>query len=251
MIRSFSLRHGLLAFALTLLFSGAFGVAPAHAWQYTVQPGDNLYSLGQRFGLPWQLIQGANNVDPNNLNSGKVLAIPDVFTYTVRQGDSLFTIANRFGSAEWAIQQLNGLSSSSINAGQIVKVPTGISRQANKGVNPADADLLARLIEAEASGEPYKGKVAVGAVVLNRMKSGLFPRTIAGVIYDKWQFEPVQNGTINEPASSDSVKAAWDALSGWDPSSGSLYFFNPGKTSDSWMRQRSIITTIGNHVFSM
>ncbi|ABZ85058.1 cell wall hydrolase, sleb [Heliomicrobium modesticaldum Ice1] len=248
------LRAGMLSAAFTFLIWGGATATPAHAWQYTIQPGDTFYSLGQRFGLPWTLIQGANQVAPNNLPTGKVLNIPDVSTYTVRSGDSLYLIANRFSSTDWAIKELNGMITNDIYPGQVLKVPTGIDRQsqrASNGVGQSDLDLLARLIEAEASGEPYEGKVAVGAVVLNRIKSGKFPSSISGVIYDPLQFTPVRNGMINRPASALSQKAAQDALAGWDPSKGALFFFNPDKSSDGWMRQRVITTQIGGHLFAM
>lgn len=225
-------------------------VTQAHAWQYTTQPGDSLYMMGKRFGVPWEQIQAVNTLSASNVPTGKAVNIPDVFTYTVRQGDSLFALATRFGTAEWAIKQLNGLSTDTIFPGQTLQIPNGIPRHPQSNARSADVDLLARLIEAEASGEPYIGKVAVGAVVLNRVKSDLFPNSLSDVVYEKWQFEPVQNGRINLPAGAESQRAAREALNGSDPTKGALFFFNPDKTSDGWMRQRTIITRIGGHLFA-
>ncbi|MEW6308272.1 MAG: cell wall hydrolase [Bacillota bacterium] len=115
----------------------------------------------------------------------------------------------------------------------------------------AELDLLARLIRAEAQGEPYAGKVAVAAVVLNRMESRLFPKTVRGVIYQRRQFEPVDNGTINRKADALSVRAAQDALRGDDPSRGALYFFNPAKTRNRFLWARRVTVIIGRHRFTL
>lgn len=114
---------------------------------------------------------------------------------------------------------------------------------------PAEVDLLARLITAEAAGEPYVGQVAVGAVVLNRVRSGLFPATIAGVIYQPYQFETVLNGRIDQPPTPTAVRAALDALSGWDPTGGALYFYNYTQTWNSFLWSRPWRATIGLHRF--
>jgi spore germination cell wall hydrolase CwlJ-like protein len=117
-------------------------------------------------------------------------------------------------------------------------------------ISPTDVDLLARLVRAEAEGEPYEGQVAIAAVVLNRLKSPLFPSTVRGVIYESRQFEPVSNGRINRPAGEDHVRAAHDALSGVDPTGGALFFFNPRGTRDSFMHGLPASVRIGGHVFS-
>lgn len=113
-------------------------------------------------------------------------------------------------------------------------------------------ELLARLINAEARGESYSGQVAVGAVIMNRVKSPLFPNTIAGVIYSPGQFSSVTDGQINLPIEEDSsvYMAAQDAINGVDPTSGALYFYNPSKTKSKWLFSLQTITTIGKHVFA-
>ena len=112
-------------------------------------------------------------------------------------------------------------------------------------------NLLARLVYAEARGEPYKGQVAVAAVVLNRVRSSQFPNTIAGVIYQKNAFTCVNDGQINLTPNAESRRAAQDALNGWDPSGGCLYYYNPKTASDKWIFGRTTVTVIGNHRFAV
>lgn len=130
-----------------------------------------------------------------------------------------------------------------------IGLPTGISSGSVHGYSQSDYQLLGRIISAEARGESYTGQVAVGAVVLNRVKSASFPDSIAGVVYQKGAFSAVTDGQFDQPVSSTSMKAARDAMAGWDPSGGALYYFNPAKTNNAWMHSRPVITTIGNHRF--
>lgn len=190
------------------------------------------------------------------LSAGPALAAQsDGFLYTVQWGDSIWSLSQRFGVPAAAIRQANGLWDGMIYAGQVLWIPTGVSGAAATAANTAvgatswEVELLARLISAEARGEPYAGQVAVGAVVLNRVKSGIFPNTIAGVIYDPWQFEPVQNGQIYLPPTPSAWKAVQDALRGWDPSGGALYFFNPAKAGNSYLWSKVVTAWIGSHVF--
>ena len=113
----------------------------------------------------------------------------------------------------------------------------------------SDIWLLAKVIEAEARGESYTGQVAVGAVVLNRVESSSFPDTISGVVYQAGAFSAVTDSNWSVSPSATSRKAAQDAINGWDPSYGCLYYYNPAKTSNKWIRTRPVITTIGSHVF--
>ena len=114
-----------------------------------------------------------------------------------------------------------------------------------------DLYLLAKVIHAEARGEIYTGKVAVGAVVLNRVKDSGFPNTIAGVIYQKGAFTAVSDGQINLEPDESAMSAARDALNGWDPTYGCLYYYNPAKATSSWIFSRETVTTIGRHVFAI
>ncbi|MBC8531709.1 spore cortex-lytic enzyme [Gehongia tenuis] len=114
-----------------------------------------------------------------------------------------------------------------------------------------DVYLLARAIHGEARGESYTGKVAVGAVIMNRVKSSKFPNTIAGVVYQPGAFTAVSDGQINLAPDSESLRAAQDAINGWDPTGGALYYYNPAKTTNSWIWSRPVIATIGQHRFSL
>jgi len=124
--------------------------------------------------------------------------------------------------------------------------------EANSDASSAsDVQLIARAINGEARGEPYEGQVAVGAVILNRVKSPEFPNTIAGVIYEPGAFTAVSDGQINVPIAEGStvVKAARDALNGWDPTGGAIYYFNPDTATNKWIWSRPLIKKIGKHRF--
>lgn len=115
----------------------------------------------------------------------------------------------------------------------------------------SDLQLMARAINGEARGEPYEGQVAVGAVILNRVKNSKFPNTVAGVIYEKGAFTAVADGQINVPIKEGStvLKAAQDAMNGWDPTNGCIYYFNPNTATNKWIWSRTLVKTIGKHRF--
>ncbi len=115
----------------------------------------------------------------------------------------------------------------------------------------SDLQLMARAVNGEARGEPYTGQVAVAAVILNRVKHSSFPNTVAGVIYQPGAFTAVSDGQINAPISADSTvyKACRDAMNGWDPSGGAIYYFNPDTATSSWIWSRELIVKIGKHRF--
>ena len=120
---------------------------------------------------------------------------------------------------------------------------------AGGGGGSGDLDLLARLISAEARGEPYEGQVAVGAVVLNRVGHPSFPNSIAGVIYQPGAFSCLDDGQFNEPVAESAYRAARDAMNGWDPSYGAIYYFNPATATSKWIWSRPLIVDIGRHRF--
>ena len=124
-----------------------------------------------------------------------------------------------------------------------------ISYAASSGTS--DIQLMARAINGEARGEPYEGQVAVGAVILNRVKSSQFPNTISGVIYQSGAFTAVSDGQINVPIDEGSTvyKAAQDAMNGWDPTGGCIYYFNPSTATNKWIWSRPLVKTIGKHRF--
>lgn len=192
---------------LSLLWLGSRRTLPVQAggWYYYVQPGDSLYLIARKVGLPVGTIRSANNL----------------WTDTLRPKQRIF-----------------------------IPTATGSTNQSYSRTGN-DVELLSRLVMAEANNEPFTGQVAVGAVVLNRVESPLFPNTISGVIYEPHAFESVTNGQIyKQPPSASARRAAESALSGWDPSGGAIFFFNPAKTSHPFIWSRQIITQIGNHIFS-
>ena len=145
-------------------------------------------------------------------------------------------------------QKQKGLTVDGIAGPQTLSA-LGISVGTVPKATEANINLLARIISAEARGEPYTGQVAVGAVVLNRVQHPSFPDTIAGVIYQNGAFTAVNDGQFWQPIASSAYNAARDALNGWDPSGGAIYYYNPKKTSNAWIRSRPVITTIGDHLF--
>lgn len=126
---------------------------------------------------------------------------------------------------------------------------SGSSGTGTGGYSSSDVYLLAKVIAAEARGESYTGQVAVGAVVLNRVDSSSFPDTVSGVVYQKGAFSAVTDSNWSVTPDNTAKKAAQDAINGWDPSGGALYYYNPAKTSNKWIRTRPVITTIGKHLF--
>jgi len=157
-----------------------------------------------------------------------------------------------FGSetkrAVMAFQKKNGLYADGI-AGPKTLAAMGINSSSSDQFNSSDYLLLARIISAEARGEPYMGQVAVGAVVLNRIEHPSFPDTLSGVIYQKNAFSCLNDGQFYEPVSESAYKAATDALNGLDPSGGAIYYYNPKIATNKWIFSRPVITTIGDHRF--
>lgn len=147
-----------------------------------------------------------------------------------------------------AFQKAKGLKADGI-AGEKTLKALGIKGNDKGGYSSSDYDLLARIISAEARGEPYSGQVAVGAVVLNRIEHPSFPDTLSGVVYQKGAFSCLDDGQFYEPISDSSYRAATDAINGVDPSGGAIYYYNPKKATSKWIFSRKIITTIGNHRF--
>ena len=145
-------------------------------------------------------------------------------------------------------QRQNGLTVDGI-CGEQTLAALGISGGSQAGDN--DLYLLSRMIAAEARGEPYVGQVAVGAVILNRVRHPSFPNSIAGVIYQPGAFSAIDDGQWQKTPITDSARrAARDALNGWDPTGGAIYYYNPAKTTNKWIYSRPVVTTIGAHVFA-
>ncbi|WP_338452385.1 cell wall hydrolase [Niallia oryzisoli] len=168
-------------------------------------------------------------------------------THTVYSGDTLWKISNRYGVGLNALREANNQSGNMIYVGQKLVIPQSI-------ISESDKDLLARLVSAEAKGEPYAGKVAVATVILNRLDHPDFPNTVKEVIYQidqgHYAFTPVQNGTIYQPADAESKKAVYEALAFRGQGNGSIYFYNPNTSTSSWIYSRTTTVTIGNHRFA-
>lgn len=235
---------------------------------YTVKSGDTPFLISQRNGIELWELQNLNHLYSDYIVPGQRIYIPEKSPYekyTVQRGDSLFWISNTFNVDIQDIKNLNGLVGNDIYPGMVVHIPKnqrGYQDVSQSGVGMGayysqdDRDLLARLIQAEAEGEPYLGKVAVGAVVVNRVNSNKFPNTIKNVIYQVdelgcYQFSPVLDGRLySVRVSEESLRAANEALSGSDPSGGALFFFNPWKITNRWLLSKPVLRRIGDHVFT-
>lgn len=147
-------------------------------------------------------------------------------------------------------QKSCGITADGIAGAKTLKfLGLGSSSSSSSAYTNSDVKLLAKLIAAEARGESYKGQVAVGAVVLNRVAHASFPDTISGVIYQKGAFSCVNDSNWSVEPTAESLKAAQDCINGWDPSGGAIYYYNPAKTSNAFMHSRPVITVIGRHRF--
>lgn len=243
------------------------------AQQYTVQSGDTLYLISKAYGTTVDKIMSLNNLSCTMIYPGQVLllesesepaATPDTDQqYTVESGDTLYLISKAYGTTVDKIMSLNNLSSTVIYPGQVLliegslieedSVPVSSSTPSSSRGNNYSADeryLLAQMISAEAAGESYEGQVAVGAVILNRITDSRFPNNLRSVLFEPWQFEPVQNGTIYLPPTASALRAADAALGGWDPVNGAVYFCNPDTAqSTAFFTTLIYVGRIGNHVF--
>ncbi|BAF60780.1 hypothetical membrane protein [Pelotomaculum thermopropionicum SI] len=264
-------------FQVTRFFMGLFVlllvlVLPvgAQAAVHYVSPGESLFTISRAYGVSLDSLMEANGIWDSMIYPGQQLYIPESGAkrsstyYTVRTGDSLYLIGQKFGMGYQEIMWANGLTGPQIYPGMVLYIPASsgeavwrqlpeVSRGGFKRPSLAEFDLLARLITAEADAEPYEGKVAVGAVVLNRVEDPGFPDSIPEVIYQyedgTYQFEPVMNGWINVRPSTESIMAAADALRGWDPTNGAVYFFAT-YVDNPWLWSRPLSRIIGNVAFT-
>ena len=166
-------------------------------------------------------------------------------------------------SAVIAFQKKNGLTADGVvgkstykalgmtSSYEILAGQSSNNAQGVNGFSSSDVYLLARTIYAEGRGEPYTGQVAIGAVVLNRVRDKAFPNTIAGVVYQKHAFTAVTDGQINLTPNETAMKAAKDAINGWDPTGGAIYYYNPAVATSAWIFDRQTVTVIGKHVFAI
>lgn len=252
--RSGALIAGVLL-SIMLLANAAYGAS------YKVVKNDSLYNIGKLFNYSYSTIMSDNKLTGATIYPGQVLYVR-AGTYTVKSGDTLYLIAQKSGISLDVLRKINNKWDNMIYPGQKLVIPstssTGTTPAApapGKSVIPytqADLDLLARLVTSEAQSEPYQAQVAVASVVVNRVKSDIFPDTIKSVIYQKsdgyYQFTPVENGWINKPAIQTAKKAALEALNGSDPSNGALYYFDDSATN-KWLWSKPIKARIGHMVY--
>lgn len=235
---------------------------------YKVKSGDTLSHIAKRFGTSVQEIMRINNLSSFMIFVGQTVSIPKENTrdvYEVKPGDNLSRIAKRYSVTVKQLKAANGLSSSLIRPKQRLVIPSrnhsveSVYASANTpdriSLSTEDLHLLAKMIHAESRGEPLKGQIAVGAVILNRVKSDQFPDTVEGVIFQRtksggYQFSPVQDGSINLEPDERAYEAAQAALDGEDPTNGALFFYNPDIATDKWIRTLPVSYSIGNHVFA-
>lgn len=226
----------------------------ASAQVHNVNRGDTIHKIAGWYGVSQYALRYTNNLWNDAIYPGQQLTIPS--RYTVQKGDTLFLVGKKFGLDYNRIKAANNLKSNDLYPGQVLYIParaTGTTTSRG-GFSQDEFDVLARIITAEADSESYVTQVAVGAVVLNRVKSPLFPNTIRGVVYQvdsggKYQFEPVLNGWINRPATETGKKAARDALNGWDPSNGALFFFEHWVTN-KFLKARPVSVKLDAFTFT-
>ncbi len=166
--------------------------------------------------------------------------LEQVQIYEAKQGDSFYEISRTYGVSELELKKIN--DQQSVTSGEKLIIPESIPEE--------EKDLLARLVTAEAKGEPYEGKVAVATVVLNRVENEQYPDSIKEVIYEKKQFQPVDNGTIHNPATAEAEQAVNEAIAKQGTGKGSLNFYNPNIVDSEWHRTKTVTAEIGNHVFT-
>ena len=163
--------------------------------------------------------------------------------HEVQKDETVKDIAISYGVPMDDLLAKNDKTTKTVKTGDVLVMPKTLTSQ--------EKNLMARLVEAEAKGEPYKGKVAVANVVLNRVESSKFPDTVTEVINAKGQFSPVSNGSIKKPASTDSKKAVNEAIALQENAMDATFFYNPKKTNDKWIKSLKVIAKIGNHNFSV
>ncbi|MBR6096348.1 MAG: spore cortex-lytic enzyme [Oscillospiraceae bacterium] len=215
-----------------------------------MRSGKRLRVLALAVALLLALSLGASAVTYQRGSSGGT--VKEIQTKLQNWGYYSGAIDGVYGSQTEAavrhFQEKNGLTVDG-KAGPKTLAALGIQSATAAQSDAGDVKLLARLISAEARGEPYSGQVAVGAVVLNRMKHPSFPGTMSGVIYQSGAFSCLADGQFNQPVADSAYRAARDALNGWDPSGGAIYYFNPATATSSWIWSRPLLVIIGKHRF--
>jgi len=231
---------------ITLCFLLSFPAAVASAADYTVAPNNSLYSISKLFDTSIKNLRQSNNFDEDSLTPGDVIYVP-AHVYKVKKGESLNKVATKYDIPVSNLKKANNKTGNSIVPGEKLNIPGEKPYKKSDTVisySRGDVDLLSRLIEAEASGESQQAKIAIGAVVVNRVQSGDWASTIKGVINQRfgkyYQFTPVKNGMIVNKPSASSKRAAWTALYGSDPSNNAIFYFDQSsKNQWLWSKKRT------------
>jgi LysM repeat protein len=248
-------------FAAGIMISFTLFTTTASAADYTVRKNDSLYKVGVLFKTPVNALKENNNLTSDVIEPGQILDVPAKI-YTVKSGDTYYKIAKKYNITVANLKRANNKKSNQLLIGKKLLLPgiwpdtaplkTMASSNAVVPYSQAEFDLLARLISAEAQGEPYEAMVAVGAVVINRVQSPEWPSTISSVINHVtggyYQFTPVKNGFIQNPATDTAIKAAKDALNGSDPTNGAMFYFDES-TTNTWLWSKTIAARIGHMVY--
>ncbi len=242
-------------FVITLCFLLSFPTAVASAADYTVIESDSLYSLSKLFNTSVKTLRKSNNLDGDTLIPGDIIYVP-AHVYKVKSGDTLYKVANKFKIPLSKLKKANRTTGNSIIPGEKLNIPGVKAYRKSDAVIPysnAEIDLLAKLIEAEAGGESLQAKIAVGAVVVNRVQNGEWASTISGVINQRfgeyWQFTPVKIGTIKNTPSAASKRAAWTAMFGSDPSKNAIFYFDES-SKNQWLWSKTQTARLDHLIFT-
>lgn len=216
------------------------------------QAADAVSVLEKEFGSDAASLASGSSAAAPRVEKPKQQDQTNYISYRVVKGDSLYEIARFFGTTVAALMEINELKTTTIRVNQVLLVPDNGAKEYPVGLWLTDQEVqwIAQMIHAEARGEPYLGQVAVGAVIINRVKSPKFPNTVKDVLFQDGAFQPIRNGTFYQAASEQAYRAALEALNGHDPTNGALFFFNPSISKDRFMHSRTPAITIGQHRFT-
>lgn len=241
-------------FIIGTVMSLAMFPMTAKAADYTVAQNDSLYKVSKLFDTSVKKIKTDNDLTSNVIQKGDKLTV-NAKVYKVKEGDTLSSIAKKYGISLADLRKANNKWNDQLKPGKKLILPGVKNTNSKKAVikyTNEEFDLLARLITAEATGQPYNAMVGIGGVVVNRVQSKEWPNSIDKVINhvagEYYQFTPVKNGYINKPASDIAKKAAKAALTGSDPSKGAMFYFDDSATN-AWLWSKPQTAYIGNMVF--
>ncbi|MFW5992180.1 MAG: LysM peptidoglycan-binding domain-containing protein [Halanaerobiaceae bacterium] len=230
--------------------------------EYTVLPGESLYLIARKFNTTISNIMTINNFNSNLLYIGQTIYMPApdssnnrytlTVDYRIQPGDSFNSLARRFNISAQEIRTYNNINY--LHNGQLISLPFNIpaNEEGYKlNISNKELDLLARAVHSEARGEPFRGQVAVAAVIINRIYHPFFPNNVTDVIFQPWQFTAVHDGQFWLDPGQTAYVAAKAALKGWDPSREAIFYYNPNTASSGWIYHREVVVKIGEHYFAV